>query len=121
MFSSQGYLKPKSAIRHAANVFLGVFGAMLRRTLLLCKQRTGSNFPVHFSWKENRSLDARGTLFFPEDTRDSTMVSLMVVPLADSLGLSDYLADNTFGILVLGMPFPQTYCVTTSVILEDDN
>lgn len=39
---------------------------------------------------------------FLEDTHDSTVTSLMVVPLAGNLGSGDYLADNAFGIRVLG-------------------
>jgi len=48
----------------------------------------------------------RERALFPENTHDNTMMSLMVAPLVTSLESSDYLSDNTFGVLVLGIPFP---------------
>lgn len=33
-------------------------------------------------------------------------MSLMVVPLASNLGISDYLVHNTFGMLILGTLLP---------------
>jgi len=57
-------------------------------------------------YERNIDPDAREAPLFPENTRDSTVMSLMVAPLAASLESSDYLSDNTFGVLVLGIPFP---------------